>query len=192
MAGMHIEILRLSHRLPRDERISTHVALVARAFGASSVTYTGQHDAGFELSVSRICENWGGRTQDGGGFSIQYVKSAVSFIKARKREGYAILHLTMYGLPLQDALPFVKGRDRLLIIVGSEQVPGEIYALADSNVSVTNQPHSEVAALAITLDRLMEGKELGSGGSDAGFDFGGKVRIVPCERGKRFAEGGRG
>lgn len=192
MAAMHIEILRLSHRLPRDERISTHVALVARAFGASSIAYTGQHDAGFELSVSRICENWGARTPNGGGFSIRHERSAASCIRARKREGFAILHLTMYGLPVQDALPKLRGCGKLLIIVGSEQVPGEIYALADFNVSVTSQPHSEVAALAITLDRLMEGKELGAEGSDAGFDFKGKVRIVPSAKGKRFAEAGRG
>jgi tRNA (cytidine56-2'-O)-methyltransferase len=192
MAAMHIEVLRLSHRLPRDERISTHVALVARAFGAASIAYTGQHDAGFELSVSKICENWGGRTQAGSGFSVSYEKSAVSFIKSRKRDGFAIIHLTMYGLPVQDVVPEIKGREKLLIIVGSEQVPGEIYALADYNASVTNQPHSEVAALAITLDRIMGGRELGAGGGDSGFDFGGKLKVVPCGRGKRFADSGRG
>jgi tRNA (cytidine56-2'-O)-methyltransferase len=180
MVGMHIEVLRLSHRLPRDERISTHVALVARAFGASSIAYTGQHDAGFELSVSRICENWGGRAVSGSAFSLSYEKSAVSFIKARKRGGFTVVHLTMYGIPVQDSLPVLKKCEKLLIIVGSEQVPGEIYALSDYNVSVTSQPHSEVAALAILLDRLMEGREL------AGFDFGGKISIIPSERGKRM------
>ncbi|MFH0884730.1 MAG: tRNA (cytidine(56)-2'-O)-methyltransferase [Candidatus Micrarchaeota archaeon] len=178
---MDIEVLRLSHRLPRDERISTHVALVARAFGASRVTYTGQHDAGFESSVARICENWGRKTVSGSEFSVSYEKSAVSVIKARKREGFKVIHLTMYGLPVQDAVPALKPCEKLLIIVGSEQVPGEIYALSDYNVSVTNQPHSEVAALAIILDRLMEGKELEAGG----FDFGGKISIIPSERGKK-------
>lgn len=192
MAAMQIIVLRLSHRLPRDERISTHVALVARAFGAASIAYTGQHDAGFELSVSRICEHWGGKTVSGSQFSVSYEKSAVSFIKSRKRDGFTILHLTMYGLPIQDVVPAIKACEKLLIIVGSEQVPGEIYALADYNSSVTNQPHSEVAALAITLDRLMEGRELGAGGTDAGFDFGGKLKVVPSGRGKRFADSGRG
>jgi tRNA (cytidine56-2'-O)-methyltransferase len=177
---MDIEVLRLSHRLPRDERISTHVALVARAFGASRISYTGQHDAGFELSVSRICAQWGGKTPAGAGFAISYEKSAVSLIRARKRDGYAVVHLTMYGLPIQDVVPKMKGCDKLLIIVGSEQVPGEIYALSDHNVSVTSQPHSEVAALAITLDRLMGGREL------AGLDFGGKISIIPSERGKKM------
>lgn len=183
---MIIEILRLSHRLPRDERISTHVALVARAFGASSISYTGQHDAGLELSVSRICSQWGGKTVSGSDFSISYEKSAVSLIKAKKRDGYMVAHLTMYGLPVQDVVQKMKAAEKLLIIVGSEQVPGEIYQLSDFNISVTNQPHSEVAALAITLDRLMGGKELGSGGENAGFDFKGKISVIPCERGKRM------
>ncbi len=178
---MLIEVLRLSHRLPRDERISTHVALVARAFGAGRISYTGQHDAGFELSVSRICSQWGGKTPTGPDpFSISYEKSAVSLIRARKRGGFKVVHLTMYGLPVQDVVPALKSCDKLLIIVGSEQVPGEIYALSDYNVSVTSQPHSEVAALAIILDRLMEGREL------AGFDFQGKISIIPSERGKRM------
>ena len=41
-----------------------------------------------------------------------------------------------------------------------------------------NQPHSEVAALAIFLDRLTAGKGLRS-------DFPGKIKVLPCERGKR-------
>jgi tRNA (cytidine56-2'-O)-methyltransferase len=176
---MLIEVLRLSHRLPRDERISTHVALVARAFGASAVIYTGQHDAGFESSVSGICGNWGGKTVSGSQFSVSYSKSAASLIRAKKREGFLVVHLTMYGLPLQEALPALKQCQKMLIIVGSEQVPGEIYALADHNIGITSQPHSEVAALAIALDRLMEGRELG------GFDFGGRISIIPSAKGKR-------
>ncbi len=176
---MDITVLRLGHRLPRDERISTHVALVARAFGAEAVAYTGQHDSGLEESVRRICENWGGKTVSGPAFSVSYEKSAVSYIKAKKREGFAIVHLTMYGMPVQGAVPGIKAHERVLIVVGSEQVPGEIYRLADFNVSVTTQPHSEVAALAIALDRLVDGGEL------AERDFGGRVRIVPSERGKK-------
>jgi tRNA (cytidine56-2'-O)-methyltransferase len=191
---MEIEVLRLSHRLPRDERISTHVALVARAFGASAIAYTGQHDSGLEDSVKRICERWGGKAgsdkgDSGGnppgsetGFSISYEKSALPFIKAKKRAGYAIVHLTMYGIPVDSASAAIRTRERVLLVVGSEHVPPEVYRLADFNISVTNQPHSEVAALAITLDRLMGGKELGK------TDFGGKVRIIPSERGKSVVE----
>ena len=175
---MQIEVLRLGHRLPRDERISTHVALVARAFGASSVAYTGQHDSGLEESARRICENWGGSVE-GGEFSVTYEKSAVMHIKRRKREGFSAVHLTMYGIPIRKKLEPMLQCGKILIIVGSEQVPPEIYQLADFNISVTGQPHSEVAALAIALDRLMAGREL------EGLDFKGRLRIEPSERGKR-------
>ena len=177
---MEIEILRLSHRLPRDERISTHVALVARAFGASSITYTGQHDSGLEDSVKRICDRWGGKAP-AGHFSITYEKSAIPFIKRKKKEGFAIIHTTMYGLPVQEKLSELKQK-KLLIVVGSEHVPGQVYQLADLNIAVTSQPHSEVAALAIILDRLMGGKELEPR------DFGGKVHIVPSARGKNVRQ----
>jgi tRNA (cytidine56-2'-O)-methyltransferase len=186
---MHIEILRLGHRLPRDERISTHVALVARAFGASAIAYTGQHDSGLEDSVNRICENWGAKTPQDGRFSISYERSAVAFIKACKRDGCAIIHLTMYGMPVMEKLHDMAAKERILVIVGSEQVPAEIYQLADFNISVTNQPHSEVAALAIVLDRLMEGQELD------GLDLDGRISVSPSERGKvvneRKAKGAR-
>jgi tRNA (cytidine56-2'-O)-methyltransferase len=32
-----ITVLRIGHRLGRDKRITTHVALVARAFGANKI-----------------------------------------------------------------------------------------------------------------------------------------------------------
>jgi tRNA (cytidine56-2'-O)-methyltransferase len=182
---MLIELLRLGHRLPRDERISTHVALVARAFGASAITYTGQHDSGLEESVVRICERWGGKTISGK-FSASYEKSAVSFIKSKKRAGFSIVHLTMYGMPLMEKISAIRACEKILIVVGSEQVPPEIYQLADYNISVTNQPHSEVAALAIVLDRLMDGKELKTGSE--GFDLDGEISITPSERGKILKE----
>jgi tRNA (cytidine56-2'-O)-methyltransferase len=180
---MEIEVLRLGHRLPRDERISTHVALVARAFGADAVTYSGAHDSGLEESVSRICERWGGNS-GAGKFSIKYEKSALSYVKKMKKENFTVLHLTMYGLPVMDKLPEIRASKKLLIIVGSEAVPAEIYQLADFNIAITNQPHSEVAALAIALDRILDGKAL------SGLDYNGKIKIEPSGRGKKVVETG--
>ena len=37
MNKMKIEILRIGQRVIRDDRVTTHVALVARAFGASKI-----------------------------------------------------------------------------------------------------------------------------------------------------------
>jgi tRNA (cytidine56-2'-O)-methyltransferase len=50
-------------------------------------------------------------------------------------------------------------------------------------VAVGNQPHSEVAALAILLDRLGHGKALDQ------LEFpGGKIKVIPCARGKNVVE----
>jgi len=183
-ADQTITILRLGHRLPRDERISTHVALVARAFGASSIVYTGQKDQGLEESVKRICERWGSGQSlhaANGDFSISYEANFRKPLKRFKEEGYALVHLTMYGIPILEKADAIRKHKKILIIVGSEAVPGEVYQAADFNVAVTNQPHSEVAALAITLNELARGAPLTR---DFDAAFKGKIRIKPNERGK--------
>jgi len=95
-----------------------------------------------------------------------------------------IVHLTMYGRPLQDVIPEIPRDEKLLVVVGSEKVPAEVYDLAHFNVGVTNQPHSEVSALALFLDRLFEGREL------AYEDRGGSMEVVPTARGKVVREVG--
>lgn len=183
---MLIEVLRLSHRLPRDERISSHVGLVSRAFGADRIYYSGQKDSSLEESIKRVCEAWGERKNKGESdenasphFSIEYVEKPSALIKQKKRDGFVVVHLTMYGLKIRDVTNDITKNQKILVVVGSEQVPPEIYELADFNVSVTNQPHSEVAALAITLDRIVGGKE-------EDFEFCGKIKIVPSEKRKKI------
>ncbi len=166
-------VLRLGHRLPRDERITTHVCLVARAFGADEIIYSGQEDKGLEKSIKKIVSDWGGN------FRIEYTEEPIKLIKELKEKGFCIFHLTMYGLGMEE-MKKVKGKNTL-IIVGGGKVPSEVYRLADFNISVANQPHSEVAALAITLDRLFKGKELK-------LEFKGKKRIIPSARGKKVTE----
>jgi tRNA (cytidine56-2'-O)-methyltransferase len=58
-------------------------------------------------------------------------------------------------------------------------VPFDIYERADYNVGVTNQPHSEVAGLAVFLDRLFEGEELEREWVDP------THRVVPKATGKK-------
>ena len=142
---MTIEILRLSHRIRRDPRISTHVALVSRAFGADKIYYSGDHDSSLENSVNKIVKQWGGS------FKIEYIKDPLKLIKSSKSK---IINLSMYGLPLENEISKIKKHKDLLIIVGSEKVPIEIYKLSDYNISVTQQPHSEVSSLAILLEKL--------------------------------------
>jgi tRNA (cytidine56-2'-O)-methyltransferase len=68
-------------------------------------------------------------------------------------------------------------------VVGAEKVPFEIYGLADWNVAVGNQPHSEVAAVAVTFDRLSTGND------PLKKKFAGaKLEIVPTECGKQVID----
>jgi len=164
-----ITILRLGHRYKRDERISTHCGLVARAFGASSIIYSGEHDQHLIDSINRVSENWGS------GFSVSYEKNWRKVIQDFKGTK---VHLTMYGMPFEKQLSKFNTKRNILIIIGSEKVPGEVYQMADYNIAVYNQPHSEVAALAIILDRLNKKPKLKSA----------KKKIVPQERGKKVIE----
>jgi len=76
-----------------------------------------------------------------------------------KRRGI-IVHLTMYGLNLDEIIDDVrKTTGDILLVVGSKKVPKELYEGSDFNIAVGNQPHSEVAALAVFLDRLFKGEE---------------------------------
>jgi tRNA (cytidine56-2'-O)-methyltransferase len=68
------------------------------------------------------------------------------------------------------------------VIVGGPKVPSEIFTLADYNVAIGHQPHSEVAALALFLDRLSRGKALYFQPTDA------KLKIIPQEQGKNVDE----
>ena len=168
---MKVCVLRLGHRRIRDQRITSHCGLVARAFGADGITYSGERDENLERSIKKVVKNWGGP------FDIKYEKNWRKVIKNWKGK---IVHLTMYGLPLQGLMNEIKKYKKdLLIIIGSGKVPGEVYDLSDWNVAVTNQPHSEVAVLAVFLDRFFEGKELKK-------DFENKkIKIISQERGKK-------
>lgn len=175
---MQIKVLRLGHRLPRDERMTTHVCLTARAFGASGAIYSGQKDNSLEESVGRIVGKWGGD------FSVEYEGKPIQRIEKMKREGWAVLHLTMYGVPLPEKETEIGKRGKVLVVVGAEKVPAEAYSLADFNVAVGSQPHSEIAALAVVLDRLQGGKELERGFQS---NFGGaEVALEPSEKGKNI------
>jgi tRNA (cytidine56-2'-O)-methyltransferase len=87
----------------------------------------------------------------------------------------------MYGLPIGEVLPKLGDSSDKLVIVGGKKVLPEVYGLVDFNVAVGSQPHSEVAALAVFLDRLFEGGELLK-------EFNGRKKIIPQARGKKVVE----
>ena len=172
---MKVVVLRWGHRPERDKRVSTHVCLVARAFGADEVIVSGIRDKELEENVKKIVDSWGGPFEVVSGLSWREV------VEGWKREGGEVVHLTMYGTPIQSAIDAIRSSKKdKLVLVGAEKVPGEFYGLADYNIAVTGQPHSEVAALAIFLDRLFEGRELSRKFAGA------KIRISPSDRSKRL------
>src|SRR3989344_4580536 len=167
-----ITVLRLGHRVGRDDRISTHCGLVSRALGADAIVYSGDKDSGMVQGVTRVVEQFGGN------FSASYEEKWNRVI-AEHRKKSKIVHLTAYGMPLQEKIKEIRKHANLLVVVGSEKVPGEVYHSADYNIAVANQPHSEIAALALFLHEYFDGKELGKDFSDA------KVKIIPQEHGKK-------
>jgi tRNA (cytidine56-2'-O)-methyltransferase len=174
MKGRRVFILRLDHRPRRDKRATTHLFLAARALGADGGFYTGEKDEKVQRSIERVVEAWGG------GFAVSYIADWKKKIAEWKRRGGEVVHLTMYGLPIQQVIGRIRDlKGDLLVVVGGPKVPGSVYELADWNVSVTSQPHSEISALAIFLHELFEGRELSLSFEDA------RIVIVPQAKGKK-------
>ena len=163
-----IGVLRIGHRIDRDKRVTTHVALVARAFGAD-IIYITTKDEKIKKNLQAVCKRFGGNFQ---------VQTGVDHKKIIKSWNGSIVHLTMYGENLEKAINHLDINRDLLIIVGAEKVPPYFYEVADLNVSVGNQPHSEVAALALFLDRFTKAAWLKK-------EFHGNIQIVPCVKGKK-------
>ena len=169
-----VYVLRLGHRPERDKRVTTHVLLVARAFGANGFILADVCDRSVENTLKKVTERWGGK------LFFECGVSGKDYARTWKRMGGEIVHLTMYGINVDDIIGAIRSSPLpKLIVVGSEKVERFFYDIADYNVAIGNQPHSEVSALAIFLDRLYRGQELYYEFLDA------KLRIVPQERGKK-------
>src|SRR5512138_2835776 len=130
MTGTDVVILRIGHRPERDQRVTTHVGLTARALGARGM-FLAASDKGVVESIADVVTRWGGTF-----FCEDNVKWR-SGIKEWKAQGGIVVHLTMYGLNLPDVIPDICPQEKILVVVGAEKVPGEIYGLADYNVAVT-------------------------------------------------------
>jgi tRNA (cytidine56-2'-O)-methyltransferase len=164
---MVIEVLRLGHRRKRDERLTTHVCLIARALGADRVLVA-EEDKELEKTIRSVVERFGGKFE---------ITTGVGWRTVMRNFKGTKVHLTMYGLPLKEVISKIP-KGNILVIVGSEKVPGEVYRMADLNIAVGNQPHSEAGALAVFLDRF-------TGGSWEEKRFeGGEIEVVPTAHGK--------
>lgn len=172
---MKVSVLRIGHRLVRDDRVTTHVALVSRAFGADRIYMTGV-DESVSKTVASVSKRWGGE------FEVQVIEDWKALVRTWKKEGGKVAHLTMYGINIDDAASELRKESKVLVIIGAEKVPREAYDIADYNIAVGNQPHSEIAALAIFLDRMFRGRQLKKELDD------GQLKIIPAEKGKNVQE----
>jgi tRNA (cytidine56-2'-O)-methyltransferase len=176
-----VVVLRWGHRPQRDARLTTHVALAARALGADGIILSDVEDKKIQEAVEKTSKAWGGS------FSFQMGIPWKRAVKKWRTDGGTAVHLTVYGENIQtsDVLRRIKdsGRD-VLVIVGSQKVPGEFFSeeVSDFNVAIGNQPHSECASLAVFLDRFFEGEILAKRFENA------KMRVVPQKRGKKLVE----
>lgn len=170
---MEVNVLRLDHRLRRDTRITTHVCLTARAFGASKIYLAGEQDKKLMENVRDIVNRWGGD------FEVEYAPSYMDIIMNWREKGGKVVHLTMYGSQAHEVAPEIRETgDDILIIVGGSKVPTKVYENADWNVSVTTQPHSEVSSLGVFQHLLMDGKEFDLEFEDPVFE------VIPTAHGK--------
>lgn len=168
-----LAVLRLGHRPGRDNRMTTHVGLTARALGADRVIIAGDASEP-KATIEDITARFGGP------FEVELTDEHRRVL--REWSGI-VVHLTMYGLPVQELEGELRAEGRtapVLVVVGAGKVPFDVYERADYNVAVTNQPHSEVAGLAVLLDRFFEGSELDREWQNA------TRRVVPKATGKEL------
>ena len=175
-----VAVLRWGHR-ERDKRLTAHVALTARALGASGFFLADVKDEKVKATVKKVVESWGGP------FYFDMGKPWKQIIRKWKAEGGIVVHLTAYGENIQtsDVLSRIKatGKD-VLIIVGSRKVPADFFKenVSDFNVAIGNQPHSECSSVAVFLDRFFGGKELSAEFKEV------KAKIIPQKRGKKVVK----
>ncbi len=171
-----IVILRMGHRPFRDNRVTSHVCLTARAFSASKVIISDVVDEKIRSTVEKIVERWGGP------FSIEMGTPWRKAVSSWKEKGGAVVLLTMYGENIADSdvlKRITELRKDLLIIVGSEKINPECYKVCDFQVAVGNEPHAETSALAVFLHEFWKGREL------AHKFKGAKLRVIAQKRGKK-------
>ncbi|MGQ9565219.1 MAG: tRNA (cytidine(56)-2'-O)-methyltransferase [Candidatus Bathyarchaeales archaeon] len=174
-----VAVLRWGHRAFRDERLTTHLVLAARAFGASEFFLADVEDEKIKATIERTVRQWGGP------FSFKMGIPWREIVNDWKAKDGTVVHLTMYGENIQtsDVIQRIKKtRKHVLVIVGSQKVPSEFYKISDFNVAIGNQPHSECSSLAVFLDRLFEGKGLEKEFEDW------RIKLIPELHGKHVVK----
>ncbi len=168
-----VQVLRLGHRIYRDIRVTSHCALASRALGAEKIIIIGEEDKSIKESIQKVVLNWGGN------FEIEFSSNIKKEMEKKKEEKYCLVHLTMYGEKLEKKIKEIRKKEKVCVVVGAEKVPPEVYEKSEYNLSIGNQPHSEIAALSIFLHELFKGQELEKKFNKA------KIKIIPQKKGKK-------
>jgi tRNA (cytidine56-2'-O)-methyltransferase len=135
-------------------------------------------DDSIKETLEEVIQRWGGRSN----FAIEIIENWREMVRKWKKEGGKAVLLTMYGINVEDTIDRLRKEAKILVIIGAEKVPRDLYNLVDYNVAIGNQPHSEIAALAIFLDRVFGGKQLKK-------EFhGARLKIIPMAKGKMVKE----
>ena len=155
-------VLRMGHRPERDKRITSHVALTSRAFGAEKM-YLHRSDSRVVETVRDVVGKFGGN------FVVEPTDNPKKIVKEWSGK---ILHLTMFGLPIDESLDEIKKiEEPILVVVGAEKVPPWVFEYSDFNIAIGSQPHSEVSALAIALSKISE--------DSYNQNFEGPIQVIP-------------
>ena len=155
-------VLRMGHRPERDKRITSHVALTSRAFGAKKM-YLHRSDSRVIETVNDVVGKFGGD------FVIETTENPKKILKEWSGK---ILHLTMFGLPIDENLVEIKKiEEPILVVVGAEKVPPWVFEYSDFNIAIGSQPHSEVSALAIALSKISD--------NSYNQNFEGPIQVIP-------------
>ncbi len=65
----------------------------------------------------------------------------------------------MYGKNINGVDTKLYDEEYIFVVIGASKVPRDMYDIADYNIAIGNQPHSEISSLAIFLDRIQAGKQ---------------------------------
>jgi tRNA (cytidine56-2'-O)-methyltransferase len=170
-------VLRIGHRPRRDKRVTTHTALVARALGSAYYFLAGDCDWNVVRTILRVEDDWGR-----GFLTVSCGLSYKDYIELWREAQGVLVNLTMYGIPLNSKLieKLRKMGKPILVSIGAKKMPSELYRIADYNIAIGSQPHSEIAALAIFLDRLYNGTVTNKVYEKP------KISVIPSEKGKRI------
>lgn len=139
-----------------------YVALTSRAFGAEKM-YLHRSDGRVVETVRDVVGKFGGN------FVVEPTDNPKKIVKEWSGK---ILHLTMFGLPIDENLDEIKKiEEPILVVVGAEKVPPWVFEYSDFNIAIGSQPHSEVSALAIALSKISE--------DSYNQNFEGPIQVIP-------------